>query len=241
MLDLDAPDEPASDAGRGRDAGEPERDSGPGPSRDDGGDGCVATREACNGLDDDCDGRVDEVFDLSTDPGHCGGCGNACPFLGGEPKCTDGLCSIECDADRANCDGDPSTGCETSLGSPASCGGCDVTCPSSAPLCARTAGGFTCVVGCEGGLVGCDGACVDLDADPLHCGSCGNACFDDMHGRISCIGGLCTVTDCGDGRDDCNDDPSDGCETLLGTVTDCASCGNACDADETCTGGACLP
>jgi hypothetical protein len=34
--------------------------------------------EVCNGLDDNCDGNVDEGFDLDTDPENCGVCGNGC-------------------------------------------------------------------------------------------------------------------------------------------------------------------
>ncbi|MBL9039204.1 MAG: hypothetical protein JNG84_11860 [Archangium sp.] len=36
------------------------------------------TAEACNGSDDNCDGRVDEGFDLTSDSAHCGTCANAC-------------------------------------------------------------------------------------------------------------------------------------------------------------------
>jgi hypothetical protein len=34
--------------------------------------------ETCNGVDDNCDGRIDEAFDFTTDRAHCGGCGRAC-------------------------------------------------------------------------------------------------------------------------------------------------------------------
>ena len=34
--------------------------------------------EVCNTLDDDCDGYIDEEFDLSTDPNNCGACGKKC-------------------------------------------------------------------------------------------------------------------------------------------------------------------
>ncbi|MCB0810973.1 MAG: hypothetical protein KDB96_16970, partial [Flavobacteriales bacterium] len=35
--------------------------------------------EACNTIDDDCDGQVDDGFDLATDTQNCGGCGIQCP------------------------------------------------------------------------------------------------------------------------------------------------------------------
>ena len=41
--------------------------------------------------------------------------------------------------------------------------------------------------GCEGTLFACDGLCVDLSLNPLHCGACGNAC-DAVQ---SCTGGTC--------------------------------------------------
>ena len=34
--------------------------------------------EVCNGQDDDCDGRIDQTFDLARDRVNCGACGNAC-------------------------------------------------------------------------------------------------------------------------------------------------------------------
>ena len=38
-----------------------------------------AAAEACNTIDDDCDGQVDEGFNLLTDPQNCGQCGITCP------------------------------------------------------------------------------------------------------------------------------------------------------------------
>jgi hypothetical protein len=46
--------------------------------------------ESCNVQDDDCDGKVDETFDLQTDAANCGACGKACAT--GESCCA-GRCA----------------------------------------------------------------------------------------------------------------------------------------------------
>ncbi len=51
---------------------------------------CVGPAEVCNDADDDCDGAVDEAFDLATDAAHCGRCGNACPA---GQACVGGACA----------------------------------------------------------------------------------------------------------------------------------------------------
>lgn len=239
-VDLDPqPQGPEPEMDAGRDGGP---DAGPDAgfdARSDDGAACVPAPEACDGADDDCDGRVDEAFDLSSDPDHCGACGNECPETGGTAGCSDGACVIECDTDRADCDEDPSTGCETDLGSPSSCGACGNECPSSLPVCLRKDGSFQCAPECVEPLVACDGECVDLGSNRNHCGACGDACFVDEHGIIGCIAGACVVMDCGDWHRDCNMDPSDGCERMLLTDSDCSACGDACEPDETCVSGSC--
>ncbi len=57
-------------------------------------------REWCNGIDDDCDGEIDEQGELQDDAFNCGACGVVCPEGSG---CDAGRC-VECGgADVAGC------------------------------------------------------------------------------------------------------------------------------------------
>lgn len=49
-----------------------------------------SSAELCNSLDDDCDGMVDNGFDLQTDVNNCGSCGNVCSA---GQVCSSGVCS----------------------------------------------------------------------------------------------------------------------------------------------------
>ena len=92
--------------------------------------------------------------------------------------------------------------------------------------------GNTCV--CPVGQTHCGGSCVNTQTDPSNCGACGNVCpvLTGAH-NPSCSSGVCALI-CDAGWADCNDDASDGCETTLGTPTDCLQCGDSCStfADE---------
>ena len=127
LPDAGAP--PGDDAGAPRDAGVP-TDTGTPPPEDAG--ACVPETETCNEADDDCDGTVDEDFDLDTDTANCGSCGNDC----GGDACTGGVCEGGgCGAGTADCDANPDD-CETNTTNDVdNCGGCDVRCRGTTRLC----------------------------------------------------------------------------------------------------------
>ncbi|MFP2930877.1 hypothetical protein ACLESO_37890 [Pyxidicoccus sp. 3LG] len=210
--------------------------------------------EECNGLDDDCDGRADEDFDLQTDPGHCGRCGNACTFLQnctngecvrrGELNCGDGVDDegdgpIDC-ADRQDCDNQScGSGCVCRNGGKVetNCGGggdedgdglfdCD-----DRDNCDNQSCGEGCV--CNAGTrveTACRGDTGDEDGDgDLNCADAN--CIDRECGDgLTCQGTACAEGDCGNGVDDDGDSQVDCADT-----TSCG--GKACGEGCTCTGG----
>ncbi len=81
-----------------------------------------------------------------------------------------------------------------------------------------TSGSDTGPVGpCIDDLVECDGLCIDVMSNGLHCGDCMRQCDDTE----KCVGGQCVcrpgLTDCGTGCTDTRIDPFN-----------CGTCGNDC-------------
>ncbi len=142
----------------------------------------------------------------------------------------------------ADCDHDPSNGCEADTATdPAHCGACEVACSISngTPACVASA---CAVASCAAPFADCDGevsnGCeTDTSSDASHCGGCGKRCAA-VNGAASCAGGACVLA-CDAGFGDCDGDPSNGCEAPLDTAQDCGACGNACPAGRACANGAC--
>jgi hypothetical protein len=95
---------------------------------------------------------------------------------------------------------------------------------------------------CPTGFVDCDGdpdnGCeANLDEDVDNCGACDFVCGTDNTTSVACVAGACEP-ECSTGFADCVQpqapDADDGCELMLGTETDCGSCGHDC------LGGACV-
>lgn len=86
--------------------------------------------------------------------------------------------------------------------------------------------------GCPAGHATCDDACVDLQEDPAHCGSCGNACGGDAP---FCVDGVC-VDRC---RPLANCDGV--CVSLRSDPAHCGSCDRVCgDEAPFCGEGECF-
>ena len=83
---------------------------------------CALPTELCDGLDNDCNGVVDDGFLVEgkyLDDADCGQCGNNCTFLAyphASGKCdvaqTVPNCAIECEDDYHDINGNPADGCE---------------------------------------------------------------------------------------------------------------------------------
>ncbi|MCB9609556.1 MAG: hypothetical protein H6716_23395 [Polyangiaceae bacterium] len=125
--------------------------------------------------------------------------------------------AIACQAPAAECDGDPSTSCESDLASNSHhCGACATVCPSgpnSAPFCTNG----TCGIACSPDYADCDeaqnnGCEVLLNSTVAHCGACNEACPvpDGRDQTAHCISGTCAV--CRNGYVDADGDVSNGCE-----------------------------
>jgi hypothetical protein len=191
-------------------------------------DGCtVGAEELCNGVDDNCDGRVDEGFDTQSNPRHCGMCGRECVLPRAIPVCQMGTCRIAmngCDTNFYDLDGDPANGCEYAC-TPVPGAMNDNTCDRRDDDC--------------DGTVDED---VDLCGDNRNCGMCGRNCAPaNATGRctrtdamMACTAAntTCQVAACNMGFVDVDGRPENGCEY------ECTSTGaEVCDGrDNDCDG-----
>ncbi len=147
---------------------------------------------------------------------------------GGGQKCCNKRCS-DITSDAFNCG---------SCGNACSTNHAQATCSASA-----------CQAGaCDTGWGDCngdskDGCETNLHVDPANCTMCGMGC-SLPNANTLCSDG-CYISSCTFGYDDCNVDPTDGCEAqVLTDVANCGACGATCNglpnAKATCTDGNCV-
>jgi len=199
---------------------------------------------------DDCDGDATNGCEADlTSVTHCGACGVACTAgANAASSCQRGRCVQQCAEGFGDCDNNPDNGCETDVRvSPSHCGRCGVACTASGatPTCRA---GVCGVSMCAAGRGDCDGVegngCETVLAEDVrHCGACGRMCAVG-NGTPSCNAGVCGIAGCMMGFNNCDGDPSNGCESeTRSSIVHCGTCGNACPAvpngSPQCMGGTC--
>jgi hypothetical protein len=219
--------------------------------------------EVCDNADNDCDGLIDEGFNLLLDDLNCGMCGHACA-LG--QYCENGACAWDvpqnactpspeiCDGEDNDCNGLIDEGFNL-LNNAANCGACGNACAvgqsCSNGHCKWNVPQNSCVSSaevCDGIDNDCDGVIdenFNLQSDPANCGTCGRACGASQ----ICQSGHCQYTvpqlncvsvpeTCNNQDDDCDGVIDDGFN-LLTDPNNCGICGRACGAGKSCISGKC--
>ena len=176
--------------------------------------------ELCNGLDDDCNGAVDEAFDFTSDEANCGGCSRSCDA---------GTTCLSSSCQESTCD----DGLDNDLDGTTDC--LDQSCLGQVCV-SPTAPSWRCGARApDGGLT--DGGALDAGLDDAGADAGGlDAGADDAGVDGGTDGGLelgCfpPEQDCANGYDDDGDGEAD-CLDL-----DCA--GLTCASGTTCTNRSC--
>jgi hypothetical protein len=199
----------------------------------------------------DCDGDPKNgcEADLSQ-PETCGACDVQCNANGGVATCTAGLCGITCSGSNADCVNGLSDGCETDTSlNVLHCGSCANACPATAgtPSCVEGKCGLS---NCTSPLADCNGDALsptgngcetNTSTDAANCGGCGVQCYFP-NASAQCIGKVCQLGTCAAGYADCTVET--GCETKLGTTSNCLACADACNNDHgtaACVTQGCVP
>ncbi len=177
--------------------------------------------ELCDGIDNDCDSNTDEGGDAL-----CSG-----PMATG--TCESGGCNLTCTPPFLDCDGNGLNGCEVDPRTDADhCNGCGNSCGTAANgsvMCVDSACELSCDVGfedCSGGVA--DGCETSLADDPLNCGTCSRRCQSFDNETAICAAMTCDTT-CDAGFDDCDGEPTNGCESRLASdPANCGGCGMTC-------------
>ena len=212
----------------------------------------AAAPETCNGIDDDCNGSVDDVATTGgSDLGNCGGCGMACtPNAHQVASCIATVnggrgCSYACSAGFIDLDRDPQNGCEygCQANSQELCNGVDDDCDgkvdeeTAAPV--YTGPNGTLGIGdCRSGLQTCEKGALVMSMPPVtpgdeHCDGRDNDCDGTIDEGFH-LGDSCDGPDsdlCQNGKRLCNDKGEVVCglETEHDLVEVCDGIDNDCN------------
>jgi hypothetical protein len=175
--------------------------------------------EVCDSLDNDCDGKIDNGFDLKTDVKNCGQCNNECSASNADNKCTNGGCTYTCKAGFSD------------LGK-TSPSGCLYTCPVTPPEAEKCNGvDDDCDGVIDNGMPGAQQPCEENCPGGKCVGECKpgtTICTGTQDGSLICTGGVGPTPETCDGLDNDCDGNVDEDFNLLTDVLHCGSCDQQC-------------
>ena len=150
--------------------------------------------EICDGLDNDCNGLVDETFDTDNDTSNCGACNHVCSYSNAIPGCATGTCFMQqCLVGYHDTNSSDVDGCEYQ--------------------CTETNGG---VEVCDLADNNCDGNVdegIDTATDSHNCGQCGTDCTSLYpHASGACQASACMFSACDADYYDIDGNSVNGCE-----------------------------
>jgi hypothetical protein len=182
------------------------------PQEDGAAPGCDPGKKYCFG---ECVSQTNPVY--GCDANTCA----PCSIARATATCAGGRCAVlACNNGYADCNQDPSDGCETDLSEATHCGSCNAVCGASAALCAPSGTGFSCTSGCSGQAPTlCGTQCVDLATSRTHCGACNNTCGAVANAQVACTASACQFS-CETGFHACG--------SACATNTNPATCGTSC-------------
>ena len=198
--------------------------------------------EACDALDNDCNGAIDETFDKATDLLNCGACNYRCsdnqPQFMEAVSCLAGNCQFQCLPGHYNYDGLLSNGCEYACtvtnGGVEICDNIDNDCNGTIDV---NADGTSIFQGCYTGPVGTE------DVGLCHGGTqqCFTGTWGPCQGQDLPVSEVCDTID-----NDCDGTPDEDFD-LNTSLFHCGSCNRNCNTIKPpntnavgCSGGACL-